>query len=196
MTTTAYKFPIRELYDEVVALLETHGVGASADVVSKFGKRHVADHDKAPRYVWRPTKLRPSTDTLVTRGTSDDPEEDAEHRALASDRHHFFVECWGTSFDQASALAHNLRVACDRIGSIDVRLEQGAWTPQQGYNQLGELLIVELSLGAVLIDAFVAIPGLTTTDPETFMPTSVEGSIEVAEFLEDEGEPVLSTSTD
>lgn len=202
MSTTTYRFPVLALYEEVVALLESAGVGESADVQSRFGRKHIAELGKAPRYVWVPLKTTDRA-TFATRGADGDESPDEsdwrapEHRAIGYVREHVEVGCWGRSYAEAWALRQNLLVACDRLASIDVRVESGSWSKASAaHNQLGELYVVELSIAAAVQDAYVPIPTLEVPDPDVVTPVSVEGYVATAEDIDAvEDEPQLQTST-
>lgn len=197
MTTTAYQYPIEALFEAVNTILEDAGAGETAGVIAKFGAKHVTAHDAPPRYVWEPMRLAAERDADA-RGTVSDPDVTAEHRSLGAVREVVRVGCWGGSFAEARALAHNLLVACDRAAGADVALENARWSQlASSWNQSGELLLVEVSLAVPVMDAIVAFPALETTDPAIFTPTAVEGAIEIVDGLDDvSGDIVLETSTD
>lgn len=163
----SWEFPVTALQVEVAALMAASGVSSLAAVPHYVGGKYLATNQRAPYFVWVPTRGRARQPT-VARTVE-------EHRTVLAARHYIDVHCAGRTYDQAAALAQNLIKAAKDAARVDIQVETMRWVDAGGaYNQDGETLVVELELGAPFIDAWVDVstladPAVATVDPDAMI---------------------------
>ncbi len=178
-------FPIEELHTLVAARLATK----SDPTVMLLGHKHLTANGIPPRVVWVPSRDRETKQTVHR--------SESEFRTLATERLHFELHCWGTSWAQAWALRHNQRWAIYQEIQAEGRFENGRWAhPSEAWNQKGELYILEMSFPASVFDAWVDVSALTEPETDTFFAARVTTDIyDVADTAEADGELGPTTST-
>jgi hypothetical protein len=134
---------------EVQSILNANSVGCP----HVFGERGRAENGAPPRYVWTATHLRDRHEAPT--GQVDQP------RSLFVARELCFIDCWGKSFAQASAMRNNLIKAMQEAEAADLAIEGGEWIrPGTGQNQLGELFRFEVSIRVPFFDGWIDIETL------------------------------------
>lgn len=191
-----YKFPVLALMQEVQAKMQEQGF----TVPHLFGAKHQTAHGAPPRYVWVPTRIQPS-DAISTRGAD-------QFRTLFAYRAQFVVDVWGVDFVQANALMETLFVALHHSAFVNVELDGGTWArPGQAYNQYGEVLAIEGSLGVPIADRWfdpalingaadpMNVPTIPEPERPTVIPELINADLHLTEDAEEDGELILEVST-
>lgn len=187
----SFEFPIQALATYCETFLATKATEEDPDETPaghEFGKRGLAAHGKAPRYVWIPTRSR---ETKAGTGR-----QVTEVQTLASHHHHFEIHCWGQTYAQTWAMVNNIYLALDDAAKVDCRHENGRWAhPSEAWNQSGELYILEMSLRSPMLAQYVNLSTLADPASDQVLPTTYTGQTQSTDDLEVDGEagPLVDT---
>lgn len=178
---SAYAFAIRALMSDVAEIMVAAESAIGMSVEHALGIRHRVTNSPPPKYIWVPTRSR----QIGPPATSDVDQV----RSLCTPRLAFFVDCWGSSFDVADAMATNLLRALNLSAFADVAPESEEWLdPSKSWNQKGEVLRVEYSLEIPRVDGWVHLIDLLDPEPAIAEIEEVENNIEMTSDVEDAGE--------
>ncbi len=163
--------------------VETILAAAGDTTPHAVGARERNSNARWPRYIWVPTR---------TRGSRKNPKAPiTEHRRLFVTGEHLEIDCFGGSLNQASALAHNLKVALYHARQIDVQAEGGEMGPQEAWTQDGVVYRFELSHALETFDEFINTTTLEYPDPETFIPERFDGQVAPTADLDEDGDDLV-----
>lgn len=188
----SWENPIRALMNECEAALALDAADVGGRVAEHvYGKKGLAGHGTAPRYVWLPTRAREEK-TGVTQAVTDVPQ-------VASFHQHFEIHCWGANDAQMWAMVNNVIRAVDKALAADCRFENGRDAhPSEAWNQSGELYIVELSVLVPIVDAYIGLTDLEDPESENVLPTAGTAVAYLTDDLEVDGEagPAIDVDED
>lgn len=153
----ASNFPLRELYDQVTAWFAAQGDPCE----HFFGSRALVQHRNANSYVWMPKSTQRSN-AEATRGVD-------KHRVNVGAEHVLELSCWGADHEHAFLMAENALHAIRELGRADVSFRTAEWLDfeEDGQTELGNVYVLELSLGAAFVRRYTPIAAYAGSAPSS-----------------------------
>lgn len=189
----ASHFPLKDLFDEVVAWYVAQG----DSVDHRFGSKALFEHRNANTFVWVP-KLTRRTDNEATRAID-------RHKINFGAEHIVEVHCWGATEELAYLMAESLLFATRELGRADVSFLGAEWHDfeEQGATELGSVFVVEIAVRAAFIRRYTPIAayaGTAQTVTPAEQPTteiqSVTVEVHATENVSQDGTVMGSDSVD
>jgi hypothetical protein len=156
----ASHFGLKELFDQVSALLPTKGVMCE----HIFGARGLSDHRNTNTYVWVPREGR--------RGGSEATRAVTTQKINFGARHFLEIHCWGETHEVAFLMGENVLAAIRDCGLANVEFERADWLDfeERGKSELGEPFVVQVSMGQAFIRRYTPIAPYTGDDQTVIPP--------------------------